>query len=69
MVVWKMCLKKNKKMKEINEIIEHLEEELNNLKLAGKRFSASAVQDQLNNAYKVKAKLQVAIELFNEIAK
>jgi hypothetical protein len=55
-------------MKEINEIIEYLEEELNNLKLDGKRFSASAAKDQLDNAYKVKAKLQGAIDLFKDIA-
>tara|TARA_R110000824_G_scaffold228911_1_gene416590 strand:+ start:486 stop:659 length:174 start_codon:yes stop_codon:yes gene_type:complete len=54
-------------MKEINEIIRHLEEELNNLKLDGKKFSASAVQNQLDNANKVAAKLQGAIDLFKEI--
>ena len=54
-------------MKEINEIIEHLEEEVNDLRILGKKFLASEALRQLENAHKVAAKLQGAIDLFKEI--
>jgi hypothetical protein len=56
-------------MKEINEIIRHLKLELNIAKENGKDYSAMKLKDQLDNAYKVKAKLQEAIDLFKDIEK
>ena len=54
-------------MKEINEIIRHLKLELNIAKEDGKDYSAMKLQDQVDNANKVAAKLQGAIDLFKEI--
>jgi hypothetical protein len=54
-------------MKEIHEIIRHLKLELNIAKEDGKDYSAMKLQKQVDNAYKVKAKLQGAIDLFKEI--
>ena len=54
-------------MKEINEIKEYLQNELYNLNSIGKEFERLELEKQLNNAYKVGAKLQGAIDLFKEI--
>ena len=56
-------------MKEINEIIRHLKLELNIAKEDGKDYSAMKLQDQVDNANKVAAKLQGAIDLFKDIEK
>jgi hypothetical protein len=55
-------------MKEINEIIEYLEDKLHKAELLGMRASIDKCKNQLDNANKVAAKLQGAIDLFNEIA-
>ena len=57
-------------MKEINEIIEHLQREVINLNVYSNDggLALSNAENQLDNANKVKAKLQGAIDLFNEIA-
>ena len=54
-------------MKEINEIIEHLVNEFYDLASQGNKSGSDIVDKQLENAYKVKAKLQGAIDLFKEI--
>jgi hypothetical protein len=54
-------------MREINEIIEHLERVVLNNKIDGKTSALLVTQRQLDNANKVKAKLQGAIDLFKEI--
>lgn len=54
-------------MKEINEIIEHLSNEIYISECDGEEFNTMHLQKQLDNANKVKAKLQGAIDLFKEI--
>jgi hypothetical protein len=54
-------------MKEINEIIEYLERVVLNNKIDGKTSALLVTQRQLDNANKVKAKLQGAIAIFKEI--
>jgi hypothetical protein len=56
-------------MREINEIIEYLQREVQSLKFTkgAEHIIVELVQDQLDNANKVKAKLQGAIDLFKEI--
>jgi hypothetical protein len=54
-------------MKEINEIIEHLVVECNYLGQKNLHLKGMIVKKQLDNANKVKAKLQGAIDLFKEI--
>jgi hypothetical protein len=56
-------------MKEINEIIEYLQREVAFQKSTrvDKHINIVRVQNQLNNANKVAAKLQRAIDLFKEI--
>ena len=54
-------------MKEINEIIRHLEEEIYISKSDGEEFYTMKLQKQLDNANKVAAKLQGAIDIFKEI--
>jgi hypothetical protein len=54
-------------MKEINEIIEYLEDKLHKAELLGMRASIDKCKNQLDNANKVAAKLQEAIDLFKEI--
>jgi hypothetical protein len=56
-------------MKEINELIEYLARVVLNNKIDGKKSALLVTQRQLDNAYKVKAKLQGAIDLFKEIEK
>ena len=56
-------------MKEINEIIEYLERVVLNNKIDGKTSALLVTQRQLDNANKVKAKLQGAIDLFKDIEK
>ena len=56
-------------MKEINEIIEHLKSELHKVDLYNK-YNTEKIGElckQIENANKVKAKLQGAIDLFKEI--
>ena len=54
-------------MKEINEIIEYLEDKLYKAELLGMRVPIYKCKNQIDNANKVKAKLQGAIDLFKEI--
>jgi hypothetical protein len=56
-------------MKEINEIIEYLERVVLNNKIDGKTSALLVTQRQLDNANKVAAKLQGAIDLFKDIEK
>jgi hypothetical protein len=56
-------------MREINEIIEYLERVVLNNKIDGKTSALLVTQRQLDNANKVKAKLQGAIDLFKDIEK
>ena len=57
-------------MKEINEIIEYLQRDLvlYNVIEGDNSLTIAEAQKQLDNANKVAAKLQGAIDLFNEIA-
>ena len=56
-------------MKEINEIIEYLQRDLvlYNVIKGDNSLTIAEAQKQLDNANKVKAKLQGAIDLFKEI--
>ena len=56
-------------MKEINEIIKYLESQIRSLKINNddSYVEIDEAQKQLDNANKVKAKLQGAIDLFKEI--
>ena len=56
-------------MKEINEIIEYLQKDLvlYNVIEGDNSLTIAEAQKQLDNANKVKAKLQGAIDLFKEI--
>ena len=56
-------------MREINEIIEYLQREVQSLKFTkgAEHIIVERVQDQLDNANKVKAKLQGAIAIFKEM--
>ena len=56
-------------MKEINEIIEYLQRDLvlYNVIEGDNSLTIAEAQKQLDNANKVKAKLQGAIDLFKEI--
>ena len=56
-------------MKEINEIIEYLQRDLvlYNVIEGDNSLTIAEAQKQLDNANKVAAKLQGAIDLFNEI--
>jgi hypothetical protein len=56
-------------MKEINEIIEYLQRDLvlYNVIEGDNSLTIAEAQNQLDNANKVKAKLQGAIDLFKEI--
>jgi hypothetical protein len=58
-------------MKEINEIIKYLESQIRSLKINNddSYVEIDEAQKQLDNANKVKAKLQGAIDLFKEIEK
>jgi hypothetical protein len=58
-------------MKEINEIIEYLQRDLvlYNVIEGDNSLTIAEAQKQLDNANKVKAKLQGAIDLFKEIEK
>jgi hypothetical protein len=58
-------------MKEINEIREHLRSKLHNLDLYNKYNTEKRkeLRKQLDNANKVAAKLQGAIDLFKDIEK
>ena len=59
----------NKEMKEIHEIIKYLESQIRLLKINNddSYVEIDEAQKQLDNANKVKAKLQGAIDLFKEI--